>query len=78
GVVVGMLKEFCDAQGLPHPHIFSESGRALTAHHAVLITQVTDVERHIDDVPKIVDLDEQPEIVRWLAELLGPTDAEMV
>ncbi|HDV4147052.1 TPA: arginine decarboxylase [Pseudomonas aeruginosa] len=78
GVVVGMLKEFCDAQGLPHPHIFSESGRALTAHHAVLITQVTDVERHNDDVPKIVDLDEQPEIVRWLAELLGPTDAEMV
>ncbi|MCO3850983.1 arginine decarboxylase [Pseudomonas aeruginosa] len=77
GVVVGMLKEFCDAQGLPHPHIFSESGRALTAHHAVLITQVTDVERHNDDVPKIVDLDEQPEIVRWLAELLGPTDAEM-
>lgn len=78
GVVVGMLKEFCDAQGLPHPHIFSESGRALTAHHAVLITQVTDVERHNDDVPKIVDPDEQPEIVRWLAELLGPTDAEMV
>ncbi|MEG6732289.1 arginine decarboxylase, partial [Pseudomonas aeruginosa] len=30
GVVVGMLKVFCDAQGLPHPHIFSESGRALT------------------------------------------------
>ncbi len=78
GVVVGMLKEFCDAQGLPHPHIFSESGRALTAHHAVLITQVTDVERHNDEVPKITDLAEQPEIVQWLADLLGPTDAEMV
>ncbi|GBL56982.1 arginine decarboxylase [Pseudomonas citronellolis] len=78
GVVVGMLKEFCDAQGLPHPHIFSESGRALTAHHAVLITQVTDVERHNDELPKITDLAEQPEIVRYLADLLGPTDAEMV
>ncbi|MDT4804659.1 Biosynthetic arginine decarboxylase [compost metagenome] len=78
GVVVGMLKEFCDAQGLPHPHIFSESGRALTAHHAVLITQVTDVERHNDELPKITDRDEQPEIVQWLADLLGPTDAEMV
>ncbi|KAF1051054.1 MAG: Biosynthetic arginine decarboxylase [Stenotrophomonas maltophilia] len=78
GVVVGMLKEFCDAQGLPHPHIFSESGRALTAHHAVLITQVTDVERHNDEAPKISDLGEQPEIVQWLADLLGPTDAEMV
>ncbi|WP_374439410.1 arginine decarboxylase [Pseudomonas panipatensis] len=78
GVVVGMLKEFCDAQGLPHPNIFSESGRALTAHHAVLITQVTDVERHNDELPKIADLAEQPEIVQWLADLLGPTDAEMV
>ncbi|WP_281687655.1 arginine decarboxylase [Pseudomonas citronellolis] len=78
GVVVGMLKEFCDAQGLPHPHIFSESGRALTAHHAVLITQVTDVERHNDELPKITDLAEQPEIVQYLADLLGPTDAEMV
>ncbi|ANI17662.1 arginine decarboxylase [Pseudomonas citronellolis] len=78
GVVVGMLKEFCDAQGLPHPHIFSESGRALTAHHAVLITQVTDVERHNDELPRITDLAEQPEIVQYLADLLGPTDAEMV
>ncbi|MED5606201.1 MULTISPECIES: arginine decarboxylase [Pseudomonas] len=78
GVVVGMLKEFCDAQGLPHPHIFSESGRALTAHHAVLITQVTDVERHNDELPKITDRAEQPEIVQYLADLLGPTDAEMV
>ena len=53
GVVVGMLKEFCDAQGLPHPHIFSESGRSLTAHHAMLVIQVTDVEKHNDDVPQI-------------------------
>src|SRR5690606_15650474 len=39
GTVVGMLKEFCDRQELPHPHIFSESGRAMTAHHAVLVMQ---------------------------------------
>ncbi|MEG6699067.1 arginine decarboxylase, partial [Pseudomonas aeruginosa] len=30
GVVVGMLKEFFDAQGLPHPHIFSVSARPLS------------------------------------------------
>ncbi|BBT14680.1 arginine decarboxylase [Metapseudomonas otitidis] len=78
GVVVGMLKEFCDAQGLPHPHIFSESGRAMTAHHAVLVMQVTDVERHNDAVPVVDDREEQPEIVRWLLDLLGPTDTEMV
>jgi arginine decarboxylase len=78
GVVVGMLKEFCDAQGLPHPHIFSESGRSLTAHHAMLVIQVTDVERHNDEVPEITDKENLPETLQWLIDLLGPTDIEMV
>lgn len=76
--VVGMLKEFCDAQQLPHPHIFSESGRALTAHHALLVVQVTDVERHNDELPQIEDYDALPESLRNLVDLLGPTDPERV
>jgi len=78
GVVVGMLKEFCDAQSLPHPNIFSESGRSLTAHHAMLVVQVTDVEKHNDDVPVIENKEALPETVQWLVDLLGPTDIEMV
>ena len=42
--VVQTLWEVCAEQNLPHPHLFSESGRALTAHHAVLITEVIDQE----------------------------------
>ncbi len=42
--VVQALWEVCAEQNLPHPHLFSESGRALTAHHAVLITEVIDQE----------------------------------
>lgn len=42
--VVQTLWEVCAEQNLPHPHLFSESGRALTAHHAVLITEVIDHE----------------------------------
>lgn len=42
--VVHPLWEVCREQLLPQPHIISESGRALTAHHAVLITNVVDVE----------------------------------
>ena len=76
--VVDMLREFCDRQELPHPHIFSESGRAMTAHHAVLVVQVTDVERHNDDEPEIDPGVEQPEVLQALIELLGPTDPEMV
>ena len=76
--VVDMLKEFCDRQEIPHPHIFSESGRAMTAHHAVLLVQVTDVERHNDKVPEIDASVEQPEVLQVLIELLDDSDPEMV
>jgi len=76
--VVGMLKDFCDEQHLPHPHIFSESGRAMSAHHAVLIVQVTDVERHNDTVPPLENVESLPQVVRNLVGLLGQTDIEMV
>ncbi|AEF23959.1 MULTISPECIES: arginine decarboxylase [Pseudomonas] len=76
--VVDMLKEFCDRQEIPHPHIFSESGRAMTAHHALLLVQVTDVERHNDDVPEIDRSIEQPEVLQVLIDLLEDSDPEMV
>ena len=75
--VVDMLKEFCDRQDIPHPHIFSESGRAMTAHHAVLLVQVTDVEKHNDAVPEIDPSAEQPEVLQVLIELLGDSDPEL-
>ena len=42
--IVHTLKEVCSEHQLPHPDIISESGRALTAHHAVLVTNVMDIE----------------------------------
>ena len=42
--IVHALWEVCSERGLPHPDIISESGRAMTAHHAVLITNIIDVE----------------------------------
>lgn len=42
--VVYTLWETCAERGLPHPDVITESGRALTAHHAVLITNVIDHE----------------------------------
>ncbi len=43
--VVHALWEICTELNLPHPHIITESGRAMTAHHAVLITNVIDLEQ---------------------------------
>ncbi|MCC5014107.1 MULTISPECIES: biosynthetic arginine decarboxylase [unclassified Legionella] len=38
------LRPLCEEAGMPEPNLISESGRALTAHHAVLISNITDVE----------------------------------
>lgn len=39
--VVSSLQSMCDEKNVPHPHIISESGRYLVAHHSVLIFNVT-------------------------------------
>ncbi len=38
--VVYNLKKLCDEKQLPFPGIITEAGRAMSAHHAVLVTQV--------------------------------------
>ncbi|WP_175405166.1 biosynthetic arginine decarboxylase [Salinimonas lutimaris] len=38
-VVYGM-KEVCDLEQVPHPNLVSESGRAITAHHSCVITEI--------------------------------------
>lgn len=42
--IVYTIAEACREQELPMPHLISESGRALTAHHALLLVKVIDVE----------------------------------
>src|SRR3954471_9913983 len=41
--VVYAIKEICDADQVPHPNIVSESGRAVAAHHSVLVVNVLGV-----------------------------------
>jgi arginine decarboxylase len=42
--IVRSFADLCAEKHLPQPDIVTESGRAITAHHAVLITDVTDIE----------------------------------
>src|SRR5437763_16812515 len=54
--VIYTLAEACRQHELPMPHIISESGRALTAHHALLLLSVIDVESVADNaVPELTD-----------------------
>jgi arginine decarboxylase len=52
--VVYTIAETCRELELPMPHVISESGRALTAHHALLLLKVIDVESHAE--PQVPDL----------------------
>jgi arginine decarboxylase len=38
--VVYYIADVCNAEGVPHPTIVSESGRAIVAHHSVLVVEV--------------------------------------
>jgi arginine decarboxylase len=50
----------CREEGVPMPHIISESGRAITAHHAMLLVNVIDVESQIEPVIPELDPDCHP------------------
>ncbi len=65
--IVRSLWEVCADYELPHPSIITESGRAITAHHAVLITEVVDRES-IPDKPLAPPDPEDPQILTDLWE----------
>ncbi len=51
--IISTLANLCEKSNIPHPHVFTESGRAMTAHHAILITNVIDVEKVPDGEPQL-------------------------
>jgi len=56
--VIYTIAEICRDQEIPMPHIISESGRALTAHHALLLLKVIDVESQAEPpLPEVTDDD---------------------
>src|SRR6478672_4267779 len=58
--VIYTITEACRDHELPMPHLISESGRALTAHHALLLVKVIDVESQVQlPLPEITSEDPQ-------------------
>ena len=56
--IIYTLAEACREASLPMPHVISESGRALTAHHALLLLNVIDVESQLDNhIPELTEDD---------------------
>ncbi len=72
--VVYSVQEICRAREVPEPVLLSESGRAITAHHSVLVVPVLGV--HRPDAPFQVELpDEAPPVVATLATALAEARA---
>jgi arginine decarboxylase len=71
--VVQPLAEACAAHKLKAPHVISETGRAMVAHHAVLVVNVSDIERAPEGRVPPADADE-PAVLRRLREIHAEID----
>ena len=67
--VVSSVQEACDETGVPHPDIVTEAGRAMVAHHSVLIFDVLGVsELRLAETPEAPGEDD-PRVVQDLWEI---------
>jgi len=71
--IVQPLADACAEHGLPPPMVLTESGRALTAHHAVLVANVSEVERAPEGAVPALQPGE-PAVIRHLRELYQALD----
>jgi arginine decarboxylase len=71
---VRAFQHTCEREGLPHPDLFTESGRAMTAHHAVLLTNVIGRESALDSFDELSMANQEQDSLRWLYEELTSLD----
>ena len=71
--VVYTIGNVCRTEELPMPRLISESGRALTAHHSLLLVNVIDVESQIEPVAPPLRDDPHPLLVEMTENLEGIT-----
>ncbi|RAP57061.1 biosynthetic arginine decarboxylase [Oleiagrimonas sp. MCCC 1A03011] len=71
--LVQPLAEACIAEGINKPRLVTEAGRAMTAHHAVLVVNVSEVERVPEgrvDPPR----EDEPAVLRHLRDVHAALD----
>ncbi|MGA7391732.1 MAG: biosynthetic arginine decarboxylase [Terrimicrobiaceae bacterium] len=67
--IVYSIIEVCDAEGVPHPTIVSESGRAIVAHHSVLIVEAFGSIEKSRNGEKVEAASGDPQIVHDIIEI---------
>ncbi|GAB4515461.1 MAG: biosynthetic arginine decarboxylase [Phycisphaerales bacterium] len=80
--VVYRVRTACDEAGVDHPHLMTESGRAMTAHGSVLVVDVPEVARfEADEIPtpesiELVGDEEMPAPIADLFDALNRVERD--
>jgi arginine decarboxylase len=74
--VVYTIKTICEEEKVPPPILVTESGRAVTAYHSVLIANVLDVADRIDQERRIKASPNDPPVVQELAAIHQSVNAK--
>lgn len=68
--VIYSIKMVCDDEDVPHPTLIQESGRYLTAYHAILVTNIQDeIETVVEDLTPLTLDEDDPQVVKELHDL---------
>lgn len=69
--VIYTIKAVCDEENVPQPHLVTESGRVMTAYHAVFIMSIWDeIETFADDQPEVTVDEDDPQVITELKQLV--------
>jgi arginine decarboxylase len=75
--VIYTIKSVCEDENVPEPNIVTESGRMMSAYHAVFITSIRDeIETFADDVPEVNVTDDDPQVIMELKALYDDINAK--
>ncbi|HEV8483832.1 MAG TPA: biosynthetic arginine decarboxylase [Blastocatellia bacterium] len=68
--VIYTIKSVCEDENVPEPNLVTESGRVMSAYHAVFVTSIRDeIETFADDQPEITVTDDDPQVITELKAL---------
>jgi len=67
--IVYTVMEVCDSESVPHPTIVSESGRAIVAHHSVLLVETFGAIEKNNRQEAVVPLPDDPQLVADILEI---------
>ena len=74
--VVSAVQEVCDEEKVEHPVLVSESGRAIAAHHSVLVVEAFGSIEKVSRGPEVTASKEDPPIVQDMLDIYAKLETK--